>query len=134
MVNCRNCNCYQTIWHTFQFWGGKSPLLLRVTLRNFSFLKKNVNSYFPDICNYEATIRFISVQFDANAESVMVKFKIEMTDLQCDMYMRNIFRHVILLDFHKFYLLADKFPMLSYHACAMTTLFRSALKNESDQK
>lgn len=108
---------------------GKAPLL-RVTLKNFSFFNKNVNSHFQDICKYEATIKFVSVQFDANVESVLVEFQIEMTDLQCERNVRNIFRHVILLDFHKFCLHAEKFPQLSYHAWRMTSLFRSTYISE----
>jgi hypothetical protein len=54
--------------------------------------------------------RFISVQFDRN--------------------MRNIFRHAILLDFHKFCLPGDKFPVLSHHAWRMTSLFGSTYISE----
>jgi hypothetical protein len=36
-------------------------------------------------------LKFVSVQFDATVESVLVEFQIEMTDLKCDREVRNKF-------------------------------------------
>jgi hypothetical protein len=53
---------------------------------------------------------------------IIAEFQMEMTDLHCDRDLKNAFRHVRLLDFHKFCLSADKFAVPSDNARRMTSV------------
>jgi hypothetical protein len=60
-------------------------------------------------------------------------FKMEMIELQCDMYLRNTFREVPLPDCYTFYLSADTFPMLNDKPLRRHTLVlkMKAVENKS---
>jgi hypothetical protein len=54
--------------------------------------------------------------FDVAVETLPAEFQMEITCLQCDTDLINIFRHAQLVGFYKLYLVADKFVILSDHA------------------
>jgi hypothetical protein len=64
-------------------------------------LPQELNSRFHDTGKYETTISLSSMPCDINVETVPAEFQMEMLNMQCDMDLRNTFRHVQLLVFYK---------------------------------
>ena len=50
-------------------------------------------------------------------------FQMECTELQSDVQLKEEFDHVSLLDFYRYYLPKDKYPLLHNHALFMSSLF-----------
>jgi hypothetical protein len=81
--------------------------------KEINFLQQEFNSHFQDLHKYESTINLFSVPFDINVTILPTRFEMEMIlDLQGNVDLRNILQHVRLLEFFKFPLTADKFPVL----------------------
>jgi hypothetical protein len=94
-------------------------------LKKFKFYNKNLALDFKIFESMRPVSVSFQHQFDENDETFPGEFQLEITDLQCNEYIKSQFRDITLLDFYKLYLPGDKFPVLRNHARQMTNLFGS---------
>jgi hypothetical protein len=92
---------------------------------NITFFNKNMTHVSSCTLAWTTADLFL-VSFDANVETSQVEFKMEITELQCDADLRNIFRYVRLIHFYTIQLLKGKFPDVSEQTGRIKSLFGSA--------